>query len=71
MIIDNNHIMYLKSHWISETQNILAEEQTIGMFWGQVQILFLIFPNRHTLKFFQMKCNPTDKKLSPNVTSDQ
>ena len=35
------------------------EEQTIGMFCGQVQFLF--FPNRHMLKFLEMKCNPTNK----------
>ena len=30
------------------------------MFWAQVQFLF--FPDGHTLKFLEIKCNPTNKK---------
>ena len=56
--------MCLKSHWISETKNILTEEWTIGTFCAQVQFLFL-FSHRRTLKFLEMKCNPTNKKLWP------
>ena len=61
-----SHIMCLKSHWIYQKQKItLMEERTIGMFWGQVQLLFLT--DRCSLKFIKMKCNPTNKKLWPNV----
>ena len=40
----------------------MREEQTIGMFRDQFQLLFLFFPDRRTLKFIEMKCNPTDSK---------
>ena len=38
------------------------EEQIIGTFWGQVQFLFLFFPDCLTSKFLEMKCNPTNRK---------
>ena len=43
-------------------KDILMEEQTNGMFWGQVEFLFFIFPHHRTLKILEMKYNPTNKK---------
>ena len=42
-----SHIGYQKQ------RIILTEEQIICTFWGQLQFLVLVFPNRRALKFSQ------------------
>ena len=44
--------MCLKSHWLSE------KKIDGRMFSGQLHF----FPDRRTLKFLKMKCNPTNNK---------
>ena len=36
--------------------------EQLAHFGVNFQSLFLFFPNRHTLKFLKIMCNPTNKK---------
>ena len=42
---------------MSSVEIIQTDEQTHHIFWAQVQLLFLLFPDRRTLKFLKVKCN--------------
>ena len=62
-----SYIMCLKSilGYLGTKKNTLMEEQTIGTFWDLVQFFF----RSPHLRLFKFKCNLTNKKPWPNVST--
>ena len=62
--------MYLKSHWVSETNSYFDGRMNNWYDLGPSSIFILFFSDRRTLKFLKMKRNPTTKKtvaLNSNI----